>query len=403
MPNASEREMLKYAIDNGIIDFTALSLQVQQMKDVKYLNMHQFKIWEGTQGNWYTYIQQEGEKRKLVKRKDRKSLDAFLIDYYSGLIDEQPTLERCFNEWVDQKMRYKEITISTHNRYHQSFNQFLIKIKDKKVRNFEELWLEDYCRSTIADQGLTSKRWCEMRTILKGTMIYARKHNYTTFDIVDFLNNLQVSKNAFEKKFYEKDQMIFDRKELAKVRCWIESQEPSVVNFGILLDLETGLRPGELAALRWTDITKNRIYVRTTEIRYKDDDGYHVIIKDCPKTMAGFREVVITPYAQQIIRKLRALNPFGEYVFMEDGERKKRNAFTRKLIKICRYCGITPKSLNKCRKTYATNLINGGVDRSVVIEMMGHTNIDTTYKFYYKSDKDEEEESRQVCEALARR
>ncbi|MCI8894730.1 MAG: site-specific integrase [Lachnospiraceae bacterium] len=37
---------------------------------------------------------------------------------------------------------------------------------------------------------------------------------------------------------------------------------------------------------------------------------------------------------------------------------------------------------NKARKTYATKLINSGVDESLVIKQMGHTSIDCTKNYY---------------------
>ena len=56
--------------------------------------------------------------------------------------------------------------------------------------------------------------------------------------------------------------------------------------------------------------------------------------------------------------------------------------------------------MHKVRKTYATKLINGGVDESLVIRQMGHTSIDCTKNYYYFNNKTDEEATRQIEMAI---
>ncbi len=57
--------------------------------------------------------------------------------------------------------------------------------------------------------------------------------------------------------------------------------------------------------------------------------------------------------------------------------------------------------MHKARKTYATKLINGGVDESLVIKQMGHTSIDCTKNYYYFNNKSAEEAERQIEDAIS--
>ncbi|MCR4739189.1 MAG: tyrosine-type recombinase/integrase [Lachnospiraceae bacterium] len=59
-----------------------------------------------------------------------------------------------------------------------------------------------------------------------------------------------------------------------------------------------------------------------------------------------------------------------------------------------------PKSLHKCRKTYATRLINARVDESVIRSQMGHIDFSTTRGFYYFNNRNEDEARKMVMEAL---
>lgn len=69
------------------------------------------------------------------------------------------------------------------------------------------------------------------------------------------------------------------------------------------------------------------------------------------------------------------INPFGEYLFELNGKRIRTYSFTSRLKSICKKLDISPKSLNKIRKTYATTLIDSGVEESLIISQMGHTDI----------------------------
>jgi integrase len=45
------------------------------------------------------------------------------------------------------------------------------------------------------------------------------------------------------------------------------------------------------------------------------------------------------------------------------------------------------RSMHVLRKTYATRLINSGIDEAIIINQLGHTEIDTTKQYYYYNDK----------------
>lgn len=57
--------------------------------------------------------------------------------------------------------------------------------------------------------------------------------------------------------------------------------------------------------------------------------------------------------------------------------------------------------MHKARKTYATKLINGGVDESLIIKRMGHTSIDCTKNYYYFNNKNDEEAIKQIERAIS--
>lgn len=159
---------------------------------------------------------------------------------------------------------------------------------------------------------------------------------------------------------------------------------PSIINYGILLAFQTGLRVGELAALKPSDITNDVLNINKTEVRYRGEDGKYVFeVRESAKTEAGNRSIILSSKSIKLLSDIRRLNPFGEYLFMKDGERIKEKAFSVKITKICEYVNIPKRSMHKARKTCATNLLNKGVDESLIISQLGHTKIETTKGYYY--------------------
>ncbi|MCG8399650.1 hypothetical protein LWS67_24490, partial [Bacillus atrophaeus] len=51
-----EKELLKYAVENGILDIALVQEQVEMNKREKILKKHPYDIWEGKDGYWRTYI-----------------------------------------------------------------------------------------------------------------------------------------------------------------------------------------------------------------------------------------------------------------------------------------------------------------------------------------------------------
>ena len=79
---SNEQEMLNFAIKNGIIDLPHLQDQVEMMKNAEILQNHQYKIWQGNNQKWYTYLPDGEDGRKQVKRSTKAAIEKAVIQYY---------------------------------------------------------------------------------------------------------------------------------------------------------------------------------------------------------------------------------------------------------------------------------------------------------------------------------
>lgn len=397
----SNEDLLKYVVRHGIIDLQDIQSKLEMEKNQSYLQQHPYEIWQGSNGKWYTYLIQD-DKRKLIKRTSKKSIQQVIVDYYKTKQD-QPVLQDIFIEWLNTKLKYQEISKQTYDRYYTDYERFIPEdLRATKIKNISEDFLEDFIKTTIVEQKLTAKAFAGLRTLLMGIFKLAYRKNYSDINIVTFFQMLDLSKKSFSRHHKIKEKEVFTESEMIQMADYIR-QHPSIRNLGILLDMYTGLRAGELAGLKRSDInvSERHIHVQRTEIKYKNKNGKTMIeVRDYPKSEAGDRYLLLSDKALTIVRQIIQLNPFGIYLFEDDGRRISVNGFSHKIRRICEAINIPVRSMHKIRKTYGTTLLDAHADESFITEQMGHADIKTTRQFYYYSNKDKAERIQQLNKAL---
>lgn len=396
----TKRELLNYALSQGIIDLSTLETQVEDMERIRYLEMHRFKVWQDDHGWWVTHL--PDAKRSLIKKHTREELEDVVIKFYQ---EEEfaPTLRQAFTEWVEKKLSYGEIQRQTYDRYKTDFERFYKPIAEKKIKSFDEEFLEDYCKKTIHDKELTAKAWSGMRLILLGVFKYAKKKGYTSLSISDFNSELELSKKIFKKRKITDEEAVFNSTEQKIILAAIEKEKPTLLNLGVILAFQTGLRAGELASLKYSDLEGNVLHVTRTEIRYKDpedESNYIYEVRESTKGSDGYRNVIVKDETIALIKKIRAMNPFTEYLFTKNGKRMQGKAFSDKLVRLCKKNNIYPKTIHRCRKTYCSKLFSAGLDEKLITKQMGHVDISTSEKYYNYNIYDSKETVELITSAL---
>lgn len=398
MGNLSKSELLNYALQNGMISLDTIQAQFEMDERKKYLDMHVSRIWQSTDGKWYTYLP-NGEKRRLIKRSTKENLEDAIYDFYKNDTDTQ-TLEKTFWEWVNKKLKFGEISKQTADRYEVDFYRYFGTCKDRDIRFFDEDFLDDLILTNIRLYRMKSKAWGNMRLVLKGTMLFASKKRYTDFKITEYLNDLDLSRKIFNHDRKPTENVIFQEKEVEQIIQHIEKSN-SLNDIAILFAIYTGMRVGEIVALKWEDICIDQIHVNRTQIKYKDENGKIIHeIRDFPKTEAGIRDVVVLPELKAVIKRLRKINPFTEYLFEKKGECIHKHSVATRLYNLCDKFGFPRKGMHSLRRYYATKLINAGIEEAIIISQMGHTDFKTTKTYYYKDNSEKEYVVQRVASAF---
>ena len=394
-------ETLRYAIEHGMIDLSSVQEAMEKKEREHYLSLHPFKIWEGSNGKWYTRIYERGDK-VLKKRNTEKDIEDLVVAHYKS-IECEPTINSVFKDWVNEKLELNEISKGTYDRYTNDYKRFFgdTDIDKMKIKNITEEELELFIRKTIASHNLTQKAFSNFRTLIFGLFKHAKKKKYTDISISHFMGDLELSKNIFKRIAKKKEDQVYLEDEIPLATEYLRSH-PTVLNLGLLLTFQTGIRTGELAALKATDVVGKTIHIQRQEIKYKDPVTNRCVheVKEYPKTDSGDRYVIITENALETIKMIKRINPNGEYLFEVNGKRILTNSYNDGIGRMCKELKITRKSMHKIRRTYGTTLLDGNVDESIIMEQMGHSDIATTRKFYYFSNKNQSTKEAQISKAI---
>ena len=399
---SDKKEILQYAVDSGIINLESIKNFVDDMTKKEILAQHKYAIVQGSDGRWSTRVPLDDGTSAVRHRKTREELEDYLVNYYKEL-KKSIYIKDVFWKWMNEKLDYGEIKKQSYDKYCAEFKRFFTKdsfICIKKMKNITEEDLERFIKTTIRDMELTRKAYSGLVTLLNGIFKYGKKMGCTTISISTFIKDLYLPKNIFKKNFKDKKTEVFMEDEIPVIIGYLK-ENPDIWNLALLLQFETGARIGEISTLKKEDIKKHSILIRRTEVKIKIDDVWKMVVSELPKTDAGYREIILPPSAQWTISKILELNPNGDFLFMDKGKRIRENTYNKRLNRICEKLNIPHRTTHKIRKTYGTTLLDSDVNDSFVAEQMGHTDVSTTRKLYYYSNKSYKTKLNQISGAIS--
>ena len=156
---------------------------------------------------------------------------------------------------------------------------------------------------------------------------------------------------------------------------------------GIYISLSTGLRIGEICALKWSDInvTDSTITVsRTIERIYliEGEKKHTELVISTPKTKNSCREIPMSKELLAMIKPLKKVVNDDFYVLTNDERptepRTYRNYYNGLMAKL----DIPKLKYHGLRHSFATRCIEAGCDYKTVSVLLGHSNISTTLNLY---------------------
>ena len=156
--------------------------------------------------------------------------------------------------------------------------------------------------------------------------------------------------------------------------------------YGIMVCLYTGLRVGELLALKWSDIDfkSSMLSVKNTCHDVYTAEGYKKML-DTPKTFTSKREIPLPRCIVTRLYKMRKESK-SEYVISgKDGKDVSKRSYQSTFNIVLKRLGLPHVGMHALRHTFATRALECGMDVKTLSEILGHKNASITLNCYVHS------------------
>lgn len=389
-------------LDSEIGVLESLLEDTREMKRRKeILKKHKPEIqYLETEDRWYTRI--DG---KLKRRKNKKDLEDDVVRAFREKEKGPETLRTIYPRAMEQARL--ELEPRTIAKFEGFWQRLFLSIEELTDKPLDQLTLADgytfFMHCTKVTGGMRRKYWGNICAFTNRLFRFATANGL-------------IEKNPWENvaparfSFMPKDKPkkgsdIFSRTEVQKV-CSLAKNDFYRTGKGMPLSLillaGTGLRIGELCALRWSDIEDNMINVSRKVVPNMDEhyhmDGYK--IDEYPKTDAGVRTIPLNKECQEILKQLKEANeengyPVGksDLIFWRTYHGQKQPCSPRsidhKLRVYCKEADMEEiKSAHDMRRTAITRLYESKLPLSQIQQIAGHSSIKQTLDYLRIADDD---------------
>lgn len=305
-----------------------------------------------------------------------KNLKKIVIN--EGSLSKSEINVSCFNhdnnlkidiiKWLNKvKIRCKK---STYSNYLYTVNSRIIPNFGNIDKNEISSELIDNYTSKLLCEGLLPKTVKDILIILQQILIYARVNIKITFPKVP-KSEIQI--------LSKEEQIILENKLLNDI---------NLTKFGIYFCMYTGLRIGEVCALKWEniDIENKKIRINKTITRIINLSDYSdkktMIIIDDPKSASSIREVPIPSFLIPMLKTFKYNTKPSYYLVTGTNNFIETRTYYNKYKKLLKSINLQKYNFHALRHTFATRCVENGCDPKTLSEILGHSNVKITLERY---------------------
>ena len=349
-------------------------------------------IYKRKDGRWEArYIQSYNSEGKPKYRsvygkshKEAKLKRLQLIHEAMSGIGDQPATVTIFSDlvksWLNNtKLRVKE---STYARYYCQVQKHILPYLGKyqtwkiTTEQIEQLVGQLLKSKKEGGSGLSPKTVEDILIVIKNIFKFAKC--YTHLD----LYRIKIKKE-------EKRPLTLTLRDQSKLNQYL-IKDPNFIKLGILLSLHTGIRIGELCALRWEDIDlkEQTIHINKTLQRIQVSSEEYTLNKTkviitSPKSTKSIRDIYIPIFLTVLLSKMKG--KAGCYFLTGDNKCMEPRTLNNHFKRYLKQCDIPDYNFHSLRHTFATNYIESGFDVKSLSEILGHSNVNITLERYVHS------------------
>lgn len=282
-------------------------------------------------------------------------------------------------EWLqNKKLHVKE---STSNKYHNLLYSYVLPSFGKKqISSITCDFIESQCDELSisggkSGTGLSKKTIADILSVICNIMRFAARKGH---DVSCDPFSIQIKHPIQEMRVLS----LSEQDKLYKYLC----QDIKPCNIGILLSLFTGMRVGEICALRWEDISfsEQTIFVHRTMQRVQNMNNSErktKIVITTPKSSCSIRTIPIPENLLSILKSYKVVST-GYFLTNSDQSYVEPRTMQNRFKRALKNCSIENANYHSLRHTFATRCIELGFDIKSLSEILGHASVNITLNRY---------------------
>lgn len=333
----------------------------------------------------------------IFKRKDGRYEARYIKEKHNGKAIYGYVYARSYSEVKHKRMQIikkNEESQKLNKAFNNYINSWLLKEKTlvkESTYNYYKYNIEKHIRPYFKDYNLD-----EINCDLIYGFIYLKQKdlmNTTIKQIIVILKAILKSagkyvniKLAIEDK---KETEIFQNNDIKKLENYcIENLDN--YKLAILIAIHTGLRIGEVCALRYSsiDLNKELLYIKETISRIYIDKEKTKLTINKPKTKKSLRTIpldnILIGYLKNYIEKDNKKT--SKFLLTKSYKLMDPRTLYHRYKQILNTCDINNHTFHCIRHTFASKCCRLGMDTKSLSEILGHSNIKTTLSIYVHSD-----------------
>jgi integrase len=321
-----------------------------------------------------------------TKSEAREKAEDYKIKIATGETAIKSNSNMTFSEWAEKWIKtYKEKNIksSTYKIKYESFLETHLKpyFENVKISKISQIDIQNFINSKSDFNKDTQKRYVNL---LKSIFESAVEN--------DLINKNPVKNISLKSENTKKEKRTYKQSEVDKI---IDFAKNHRYGGAVAVLLKTGLRRGELLALKWEDIDfENKIVNVKRAVADIPVNGIlkPVISENSNETKNHNRQI---PFIGNIEEILQGIEKKSEFIFPNiKGEINSPNNYSK-----CQYAyfmndlkkeypEINKLSVHELRHTFGTLLYEKKIDLRIIQKIMGHADLKTTSEIYIHDNID---------------
>ena len=330
---------------------------------------------DGTPKYGYCY----GKTYREAKQKVTQAKTALLTEKPIATTSRKRRFAFYCDEWL--RINRNRIKESTYVKYSGIIEKHIKpKLGGCLVQSLTSLIVEQFSHDLLYEEELSPKTVKDILTMLHSVI------KYTSRQFPDPLPMIEI---AYPKVPKNEIRVMSVEEQTRFVKYLLEDMDEC--KFGVLLALVTGMRIGEVCALRWENVSikEQTIKVKATMQRLQNLDGNgdaktKVVISE-PKSDTSVRMIPLTDYAVNLCKTIFCSNPSAFVLTGEIDCFIEPRTMQYKLERYTAKCGLEGVHFHTLRHTFATRCVEVDFEIKSLSEILGHSSPQITLERYVHS------------------